>query len=153
MNSILITQPVWAFNSVIHMPLPVVAFHITQSSVDATLSCDRMWSGRKQFGDHCSLESFGDEAIGRTETSSAGANYYRIVCMIHYRILLGDQIRDLRSVVRRVVQLAITDERQSQLILQSESEIDVVKCGSYYGIMNLWKIIIKLYKISLSVCI
>lgn len=40
MNGILVTKPVTSFDCVVEMPPPVIFRHVTQSSIDATLSSD-----------------------------------------------------------------------------------------------------------------
>ena len=48
-NGILITQPVRAFNGIVHMKTPVIFAHITQRRTDASLRGNGMTAGRKYF--------------------------------------------------------------------------------------------------------
>lgn len=82
-NGILIAQPVRALDGVVHVPLPIVILHVAQSGVDATLSGDGVRSGREQLGDHRSLESLSDQAIGRAKTGAAGSHHHCVVRMVY----------------------------------------------------------------------
>ena len=51
LDRILVTQPVRALHGVIHVPAPVVGFHVAQRSRDTTLRGNRMATGRKNLAD------------------------------------------------------------------------------------------------------
>jgi len=56
-NCVLVTEPVGALDSVVHVPSPVVLVHVAKSSVDATLSSNCVRSCRKQLGNDSRLET------------------------------------------------------------------------------------------------
>jgi len=110
MNGVLIAQPVRALDGVVHVPLPVVTFHIAQSGVDAALGGYRVRPRREQFGNHRGLEALGHQAVGRPKTGTAGSYHHRVIRVIHQRVLFGDRVGDLgRSAVRRVMQLPVAE--------------------------------------------
>ena len=57
-NGILVTQPIRSFDSVIHVPPPVIGFHVAKSGIDAALGGHSVATGGEQFGDDSGLESF-----------------------------------------------------------------------------------------------
>jgi hypothetical protein len=51
MNGILVTEPIATLDSVVHVPTPVILGHVSEGSVDATLSGDGMRASREELGD------------------------------------------------------------------------------------------------------
>ena len=46
-NGVLVSKPVIALDSVVHMPSPVILGHVARSSIDTTLRCNRVRPGWK----------------------------------------------------------------------------------------------------------
>ena len=79
----LISQPVTALDSIIHVPSPVILRHVSQGCVNASLRRDGVGARRKQLGDTGRLEAGFTQTHGGTQTRSTGSHYYGIVRVIH----------------------------------------------------------------------
>ena len=103
MYCILVTQPVGALDSVIHVPSPIVFVHtrqepyqcdfcqhvtivsaslLSERSVNTTLCSHCVTSCREEFGYACCIEASLRQAEGSSKTRSAGANHECIIFMI-----------------------------------------------------------------------
>ena len=50
-NRILVAEPVGAPDRVVHVPAPIVLFHVSERRADAALRGDRVTARRKDLGD------------------------------------------------------------------------------------------------------
>jgi len=73
-DGVLVTEPIGALDSVVHVVLPAVFFHVAESGVDSSLSGDGVRSSWEELGDASSVEASFGEAESGAETSSAGAD-------------------------------------------------------------------------------
>lgn len=73
-DGVLVAEPIGALDSVVHVVLPAVFFHVAESGVDSALSGDRVRSSWEELGDASSVEASFREAKGSAETSSTGAD-------------------------------------------------------------------------------
>lgn len=83
-DGILVTQPVGAFDGVVHVPSPVIGLHVAEGGVDATLSCYGVRSSGKELGDHRRVEALLHQAECGTKAGTTGADDDRIKGVIGY---------------------------------------------------------------------
>lgn len=69
--------------------------HIAKSSIDATLGCDGMGPGGKQFRDACSFEALFDKSEGGSESGSSCSHNHRVEGVVDYCILLKEGVLDI----------------------------------------------------------
>jgi hypothetical protein len=63
-DRVLVAEPVSAFDSVVHVPAPVVFAHVAECGADAALRRHRVAAGRKDFADTGGLETGSGGAEG-----------------------------------------------------------------------------------------
>lgn len=81
-NRILITEPVGALDSVVHVPSPVVLVHVAKGGVDATLSRDGVGTSREELGNTGSVETGLGKTKGSAETGTTSTNNKSIVLVV-----------------------------------------------------------------------
>ena len=102
-DCVLVTEPIGALDSVVHVVLPAVFFHVAESGVDSSLSGDGVRSsweelnrlrtedgGKDYLGDASSVEASFRQAKGSTETSSTGADDESVEFVINDFIRVGN---------------------------------------------------------------
>ena len=93
-NGVLVTKPIRTLDGIVHVPSPVILVHVSESSIDTTLSSDGVRSSREELGDTGSVEA----SLGKTESSSqtgtTGTDNESIVLVV----LEGGQLGVLRLV-------------------------------------------------------
>ena len=67
MDGVLVTEPVGALDSVVHVPPPVVLVHVAERGVDATLSGDSVASRGEELGYASRVETSLGQAEGRSQ--------------------------------------------------------------------------------------
>lgn len=82
MDSVLVTKPVGALDGIVHVPSPIVFVHVTQSSIDTTLSSDSMTSSREKLRDTGSVETSLGKTESSTKTGATGTNNEGIVLVV-----------------------------------------------------------------------
>lgn len=87
LNSVLIAEPIGALDRVVEVVLPFVLVHVSESSVDATLSGHGVRTRGKEFGDDGRLEAGIGETVGCAKTRTTSANHNGVVRMIDYTIV------------------------------------------------------------------
>lgn len=88
MDRVLVTQPITALHCVIGMPSPVVAMHVPQCCVDASLCCYCMRAGGEQLGHTGGFEALLDQSEGSSQACSSCTHNHCIEGMINYCVLL-----------------------------------------------------------------
>ena len=73
-NGVLVTEPIGTFNGVVHMPMPVIRMHVSESSVNTTLGSNSVRTSREELGDTSSLETSFGKTESSTETGTTGTN-------------------------------------------------------------------------------
>ena len=58
MNGVLVSQPIGALDCVVHVPPPVVGFHVAEGGVDTALGGHGVGAGGEELGNDSGLESF-----------------------------------------------------------------------------------------------
>lgn len=96
-DGILVTKPVGTLDSVVHVPVPVVLVHVTESGIDTTLSGDRVGAGREELGDAGSVEASLGQTEGGTETGTTGTNDDSIIFVVYDGVLLCEMLRGFGS--------------------------------------------------------
>merc|ERR1719352_104818 len=86
-DCILVSQPVGAFDSVIHVPPPIIRFHVAQSCVDASLRCHSVAASGEELGDDGGLETFLDKTKCCSEASTTSTNDHSIVLVVNNWVL------------------------------------------------------------------
>jgi hypothetical protein len=81
-NGVLVTKPVGALDSVVHVPLPIILSHISKSGIDTTLGSNSVGSGREQLGDASGLESLLSAAHSSSKAGTSSSYYDSIVRLI-----------------------------------------------------------------------
>ena len=81
-DGVLVTKPVGTLDGVVHVPSPVVLVHVSQRSVDATLSSDCVASGGEELRDTGRVEASLGKTEGSAETGTASSNNKSIVLMV-----------------------------------------------------------------------
>ena len=83
-DSVLISEPVRALNCVIEVPSPVVLVHVSQGSIDSSLSSNGMGAGREQLGQACGFESSLCEPEGSSQTGSSSAHHNCVIGVVDH---------------------------------------------------------------------
>jgi len=83
LDSVLVSKPITALDSVIHVPAPVVTVAVAESSVDATLGSNRVASGGEELADASSLKTILGQTHSSTEASTTGSDDNSIVLMVN----------------------------------------------------------------------
>lgn len=81
-DGVLITEPVGALDSIVHVPSPVILVHVAQGGVDTTLSSDGMTSSREKLGDTGCVKASLGQAKGCSEASATGSHHKGIVLVV-----------------------------------------------------------------------
>lgn len=81
-NCILITEPVGALDSVVHVPSPVVLVHVAKGGVDTTLSRNGVGTSREELGNTGSVETGFGKTKGSAKTGTASTNNKSIVLVV-----------------------------------------------------------------------
>uniref|UniRef100_A0A2M4B0P9 Putative secreted protein n=1 Tax=Anopheles triannulatus TaxID=58253 RepID=A0A2M4B0P9_9DIPT len=108
-DRVLIAQPIRTLHRIVHVPLPVVLFHVAQGRIDAALRRDRVRARGEQLRNDGCLEAFRHQTEGRPQSGTTGTDHHRIVRVVHHRVLARDGIRVRFRIVlaHRKVQLAL----------------------------------------------
>jgi len=88
-DGVLVTEPIGALDSVVHVVLPAVLLHVAESSIDSSLSRDSVRSSWEELGDASSVEASFGKAESSAETSSTGANDESVEFVIDDFIRVG----------------------------------------------------------------
>lgn len=83
-DSILVTEPVASFHSVIMMVSVVILVHVSQRSIDATLGCHGMATGWKDLGNAGGVEPGFCKPNSRPQPSPSGTDDKGIIVVIYY---------------------------------------------------------------------
>jgi hypothetical protein len=75
LNGVLVAEPIGAFDSVIHVPLPTIFAEIAQARGNTALRCDRMAAGRKHFRDARSRQPGLDRALRGPQPGAASSHH------------------------------------------------------------------------------
>lgn len=81
-NSVLVTEPVRTFHSVVHVPPPVVLVHVSERSIDTTLSSNGVRTSREELGNTSSVETSLGQTESRAQTCTSGSDNDGIVLMV-----------------------------------------------------------------------
>jgi len=82
LDSVLITEPVTALDSVVEVPSPVVLVHVSKGRVDTSLGCDCVRSGWEQLGNAgCFVTRLG-ESESCPEAGTSSSDYDCIVLVV-----------------------------------------------------------------------
>lgn len=81
-DSILVTEPIGALDGIVHVASPVIWVHVAESGVDATLSSDRVRTGREELGDTGGVEASLSQTECGTKTGTTGTDHNGIVLVI-----------------------------------------------------------------------
>lgn len=94
MDGILVTEPIGTLDSIIHVPSPVILVHVTQSSVDTTLSSDGVTSCGEELGDTGCVEASLGKTEGGTKTGTTSTDDEGIVLVILNQELISYCVLD-----------------------------------------------------------
>lgn len=83
---ILVAEPIGAFDGVVHVPFPVVVFHVPDGRVDAALRCDGVGTGGEEFGDDGGFEASIDEPERCSQPGPTGSHNDCIVFVIDHLV-------------------------------------------------------------------
>merc|ERR1712172_422353 len=86
-DCILVSKPVRAFDSVVHVPPPIIRLHVAEGCVDASLRCHSVAASGEELGDDGSLETFLNETKCCAEASAACTNDHSIVLVVNNWVL------------------------------------------------------------------
>ena len=92
MDSVLVSEPVAALDSVVGVPAPIVCVHVSEGCVDASLGSHGMGASREQFRNTGSLESLFYQAEGCAKAGSSCAEDYCIEGMVDDGVLLEEGV-------------------------------------------------------------
>ena len=81
-DGVLIAQPVRPLDRVVHVPAPIVLFHVAKRRRDASLGSHSVAAGGKHLGDASRLEARRPHAERRPKTGSTGADDDRVIGFI-----------------------------------------------------------------------
>ena len=82
MDGILISEPIRSFDSIVHVPSPIILMHVTQRSIYSTLCSYRMTSSGEELGYTRRVEPSLGETKCCSQTRSTGTNNDSIIFMI-----------------------------------------------------------------------
>lgn len=86
-DGVLVSEPIGTLDGVIHVPLPVIGVHVSESGVDTSLRSDGVGSGGEQLGDTSGVEASLGQTEGGSETGSTGSNNNTIVLVVDDGVL------------------------------------------------------------------
>ena len=82
LNSVLITQPVAAFDGIVHVPLPLIFAHVAQTGCDAALRRNGVRTGWKHLGNVGRFQASLSQAQGCAQARSACTDNDHVVFVI-----------------------------------------------------------------------
>ncbi len=96
-NGILVTEPVGALDSVVHMPAPVIFGHVTERCIDTALSGDSVRTSGKQLADAGNLETLSSQTKCSAETGTASTDHYAVILVIDDLVRFDICLRGART--------------------------------------------------------
>ena len=86
LDRVLIAEPVRPLDGVVHVPAPVVLFHVAERGRDAPLRCHGVAAGGEELADAGGLQPGFGEAEGRAQAGAAGAHHHHVVVVLGNRV-------------------------------------------------------------------
>mmetsp|Transcript_7895 Transcript_7895/g.13313 ORF Transcript_7895/g.13313 Transcript_7895/m.13313 type:complete len:352 (+) Transcript_7895:1043-2098(+) len=96
-NGVLISEPVRTLDSVVHMPLPVVLCHVSESGIDASLRSHSVGPGGEQLRHTGGSKTSLGTAHGRAQSSSSSSDHHSVVLVVNNGVV-GRQILVLNTI-------------------------------------------------------
>lgn len=86
MNGILISQPIGTFDSIVHMPPPIILVHISKCGVYTSLCGNGVTPSRKELRYTSGIKPCFSQAESRSKSRPAGTNNEGIILVVLYDI-------------------------------------------------------------------
>lgn len=82
MDGILVSKPIGSLHCIIHVPPPIILVHVSQGSIDTSLSSYSVASSGEKFGNTCGVETSLGKTEGRSKTSSSSTDDNGIIFVV-----------------------------------------------------------------------
>ena len=91
-DGVLVAQPIGALDRVVHVVLPVVVLHISQSGIDTALGSNGVGTGGEELGNAGGLETGLGKAKSGSESGTSGTNNNCIILVVNGLVCVGNDL-------------------------------------------------------------